>query len=312
MKIIGRENELKRLTKFIDSDGLSAAFIFGRRRIGKSELIHQLLRQSNVRGFYYECKQVAQKSNVISLAEVLSESMNLPRLEFENIEEILRYIFELAKKEKIILVLDEYPYLRESVKGMNSILQSLIDVLEKLIKMEVVVKKAPINDENNKKRAGYYIADNLSSFYYRYIFKYSFQMNIMNSEVFYKKYIEKDFEEQYVSHAFEEIFRQYLIRLNKSGKTNPIFMKIGKYYYDNPKEHSIGELDIVTEDERGFIFYEVKFGKKPMTDQMIACEMQQVKDTGINCYKYVFISRSGFECKEADNIGLIGLNELFE
>jgi len=30
-------------------------------------------------------------------------------------------------KEKLVLVLDEYPYLRESVKGMDSILQSVID-----------------------------------------------------------------------------------------------------------------------------------------------------------------------------------------
>lgn len=39
------------------------------------------------------------------------------------------------------------------------------------MKMEVVEKKAPINDESNKKKAGYYICDNISFFYYRYIFK---------------------------------------------------------------------------------------------------------------------------------------------
>ena len=47
------------------------------------------------------------------------------------------------------------------------------DVLDKLIRMEVVEKKAPINDENSKKKAGYYICDNLSLFYFRYIFRYS-------------------------------------------------------------------------------------------------------------------------------------------
>lgn len=36
------------------------------------------------------------------------------------------------------------------------------------MKMEVVEKKAPINDENNKRKAGYYICDNLTLFYYRY------------------------------------------------------------------------------------------------------------------------------------------------
>ena len=48
-----------------------------------------------------------------------------------------------------------------------------IDVLDNLIRMDVVKKEAPINDENNKKKAGYFISDNLSLFYYKYIFIYT-------------------------------------------------------------------------------------------------------------------------------------------
>ncbi len=106
------------------------------------------------------------------------------------------------------------------------------------MRMEVLVKNAPINDTGNRKKAGYYISDNRSLFYYRYILKYSSQMKIMDSEVFYKKYIEKDFEEQYVPKLFETICRQYLIRMNKAGKMNPVFERIGKYYYDNPSTHT--------------------------------------------------------------------------
>ena len=53
---------------------------------------------------------------------------------------------------------------------------TLADVLEKLIRMELVRKEAPINDEHNRRKSGYYIADNLSLFYYRYVFRYSSQM----------------------------------------------------------------------------------------------------------------------------------------
>ena len=124
---------------------------------------------------------------------------------------------------------------------------TLADVLEKLIKMEVVKKTAPINDEDNKKKAGYYICDNLSLFYYRYIFKYSSQLQIMDSEVFYDKYISDDFEDIYVPHIFEDICRQYLIRQNRLGKITPVIEKIGKYYYDDPKTHTNGEFDVVTQ-----------------------------------------------------------------
>ncbi len=45
---------------------------------------------------------------------------------------------------------------------------TLVDVLEKLMRMEVVKREVPINDENNRRKAGYYISDNLSLFYYKY------------------------------------------------------------------------------------------------------------------------------------------------
>lgn len=458
MKFIGRKEELSKLDKVINSDEMNFTLIYGRRRVGKSELVSQALSKSEVKKLYYECKQVAQESNVNGLSEIVSETMGLPKLGFTDIESLLNYIFELSTKEKMVLVLDEYPYLRESVKGMDSILQAvvdkyrkdskltliilgsyvevmrsllehenplygrvdltinlkqmdyyessffypnysaedkvriysvfggipyynrliddsksvkenilsliaspgarlenevsmylnaelskivnanevfealsrgfskysdilsqshvssgptLVDVLDKLISMEVVVKTAPINDSANKKKIAYYICDNLSLFYYRYIFKYSSQMQIMDSDVFYKKYIEKDFEEYYVPHMFENVCRQYLIRKNKAGEIEPVIENIGKYFYDNPEKRTNGEFDIVTEDESGYVSYEVKFRKKPVSDEMIDEEIEQVKATGIDCYKYVFFSRSGFRCEKRDDVVLIALEEIF-
>lgn len=459
MKFIGREEQLKKLDRVINKEELTFSLIYGRRRVGKSELVKQAIKRNNVKSFYYECKQVSEVGNATGLGEIVSEIMELPKLGYSDIEAVLKYIFELSVKENIILVLDEYPYLRENIKGMDSILQSLVDkykdtskltliilgsyvevmrsllehsnplygrvdltidlkqmdyyesamfypnfssedkvriyavfggipyynrliddtrsvkdniieliassgarlenevsmylnaeiskiinanevfealsrgftrysdilsqshvssgptlvdVLDKLMRMEVVVKTAPINYGNNKKKAGYYISDNLSLFYYRYIFKYSSQMKIMDSEVFYKKYIEKDFEEHYVPHIFETICSQYLIRMNRAGNIEPVFEKIGKYYYDNPAEHTNGEFDVVTEDENGYVFYEVKFKKTPVTDEIIEKEISQVEATGLNCYKYAFISRSGFDCQHRDNVKLIAFDEMFE
>ena len=459
IKFIGRKEFLNKLKKQVDTDEMSFSLIYGRRRVGKSELVKETLRCANEKSIYFECKQVAEESNVASLSAIVSDVMGLPKLGYTDIESLLDYIFKLAVNEKLILVLDEYPYLRESVKGLDSILQSLvdryrersklkviilgsyveimrsllehsnplygrvdltielkqmdyyesalfypefspedkvriysvfggipyynrliddkksvrdnmidliassearlenevsmylsaetskiinanevfealargysrysdilsqshvssgptlIDVLDKLIKMEVVVKTAPINDPNNKRKAGYQIADNLSLFYYRYIFKYLSQMKIMDSSVFFSKYIEKDFEENYVPHQFEEICKQYLIRENKAGNINPVFEKIGKYYYDNPKEHTNGEFDIVTEDELGFAFYEVKFRKAPVTKSMVENEIAQVDATGLKCYKYVFFSRSGYEEMDFDNVVKIDIKVLFD
>lgn len=134
----------------------------------------------------------------------------------------------------------------------------------------------------------------------------------MGSSIFFSKYIEKDFEEKYVPLQFEEICKQYLIRENKAGNINPVFEKIGKYYYDNPKEHTNGEFDIVTEDELGFAFYEVKFKKVPISKSMVEEEIAQVDATGLQCYKYVFFSRSGYEEMNFDNVVQIDIKALFE
>jgi len=458
MKFYGRNKELMKLSKLITADDMLMGLIYGRRRIGKSELVKQALKEAGITSIYYECKQVTEESNVQSLCDVLSDSLNLPRLGYTKVEETLEYIFNLSKNDNMVLVLDEYPYLRENVKGLDSILQAvidrhredsrlkliilgsyvevmkslleksnplygradlvinlkqmdyyeaslfypnmtnedkvriysvfggvpyynrlvddkksvreniinliaspgarlenevsmylnaeiskivnanevfealsrgfskysdilsqshvssgptLVDILDKLMKMEVVEKKAPINDENNKKKAGYYICDNLSLFYYRYIFKHTSQLNIMDSEVFYDKYIDKDFEEYYIPHRFEEVCTQYLIRQNRLGNIEPVIEKIGKYYYDDPKNKTNGEFDVVTQDERGYVFYEVKFRKKKISKEMIDNEINQVKATGFDCYKYVFFARAGFTIKENDYIKFIKLDQMF-
>ena len=458
MTFFGRKRELTQLKNLISSDGMLMSLIYGRRRIGKSELVKQAIKESGTKSIFYVCKQVTEESNVQSMCEVLSDSLGLPKLGYTKVEEIVDYIFKLSKEESIVFVLDEYPYLRENVKGLDSIIQALVDkyredsklklivlgsyvevmksllkesnplygrtdlvidlkqmdyyesalfypnmtyedkvriysvfggvpyynrlvddkksvkdniielvaspgarlenevsmylnaeiskivnanevfealargfskfsdvlsqshvsssptladVLDKLIKMEVVEKKAPINDENNKKKSGYYICDNLSLFYYRYIFKYSSQLKIMDPEVFYDKYIDEDFEESYIPHRFEETCTQYLIRQNRLGAIDPVIEKIGKYYYDDPKTKTNGEFDLVTLDEKGYAFYEVKFRKKKMSKEVIDTEINQVKATGLNCYKYVFFSRAGFTAKETEDVKFIKLEQLF-
>ena len=454
----GREIERKKLCTMFQADGQMISLIYGRRRIGKSELIKQVLKETEIKSIYYECKQTTEQNNVDSLAELIGELFDFPKPAFENMEVLLQFLFQKAEKEQLILVLDEYPYLRENSKGLDSILQSvidhykdtsnmklivcgsyvdtmkallekqnplygridltlnlkpmdyyesalfysefsdedkvrlfsvfggipyynrlidsgksvrdniidliaspgarlenevsmylnseiskitnanevfealakgfsrykdildqsnvssgpaLIDILDKLMRMDVVAKEAPINDENNKKKSGYFISDNLSLFYYKYIFRNMSRLNIMDSDVFYDRYISEDFETKYVPKSFERICKQYLIRKNRKGLMDEIFEKIGKYYYDDPAEKKNGEFDIVTQDDRGYIFYEAKFRKDPVTENIVQNEIRQVEQTGLKCYKYGFFSRGGFTCEKEENRILIELSELY-
>lgn len=459
MEFYGRKEETRKLERLLKKQGEKMCLIYGRRRVGKSELVKHVIRTSGEKYIYYECKQTTEMNNTNSLAVLIGEYYGFPKPSFSGIEEELEYLFKASCREKMILVLDEYPYLREAVTGMDSILQSLIDryrddaqmklilcgswidvmksllerenplygrsdlsidlkpmnyldsslfyqsfsdndkvrlysvfggipyfnkmidpdmsvreniidliaspdaqlinevpaylhseiakitnanevfevlaqgyskysdilsqshvssapamvdTLDKLIGMEIVKKEAPINDENNKKKTGYFITDRLSDFYYRYIFRYLSQLNVMNPDDFHDRFIDEDFESQLVPQVFEDICRQYLILQNKAGKMDVPFEKIGKYWYDDPVNHKNGEFDVVTMDSKGYVFYEVKFRKKAVTREMIDEEIKQVNQCGLSCRKYGFFSRTGFDAEPRENEVFIPLEKLYE
>lgn len=127
MSFIGREGELERLKKFLAAPGQSAALIYGRRRVGKSELLLQALRAHSDNFIYLECRESSERSNVQALSEAISQALQLPQLSFGDFESALSFLFEQARHREVVLALDEYPNLRATVKGADSILQVLLD-----------------------------------------------------------------------------------------------------------------------------------------------------------------------------------------
>ena len=189
---------------------------------------------------------------------------------------------------------------------------TLADILERLTRMELVEKVAPINERRNKRRAGYRICDNLSAFYYRYVFRYSSQMQVMEPGAFFDRFVARDFEEQYVPRAFEAVCRQYLVRRNKAGLMDEPFFLVGKYYYDDPAAKRNGEFDVVTEDAHGYVCYEAKFRERPLDRALVDAEKAQVDASPLNCYRYGFFSRSGFDCDPAQDEVFITLDEMYD
>ena len=458
MKFIGRTTELDRLAKFYNSDGQRAALVYGRRRVGKSELITKSIADLKQTCIYYECKQTSEMNNVGSLARIIAEILGQPPFAFQSMEEALSYLFDRSTSEDIVLVLDEYPYLRKATTGMDSVIQTLldthrdkshlklvlcgsyidvmrslmqeqnplfgridlaidlkpmdywdsaqfypsfshedkvrlysvfggiphynrlidpdatvrdniielvtspgarldneialylkselsktananevfetladgysrysdirdqshissdptlVDALKRLEGLELVAKEAPINDPANKRKARYLISDNLALFYYRYVFPNASSRNVMDPQRFYERFIERDFEEQHVPRRFERICQQFLVRENIASRLRDPFEQIGRYWYDIPSEHRNGEFDIVTRDGDDYVFYEAKFRSAPISRSMVEEEIEQVKATGLSCKAYGFISRSGFENFELDNVRKYDLDDLF-
>lgn len=188
---------------------------------------------------------------------------------------------------------------------------SLNDILEKLIKMDLIEYIYPINDKKNKYKSGYVIKDPITKFFYRYLYNNRSACALMDSDVFYEEMIAKDFESVLVPKTFEIIAKQYLVRRNRLGMNQPLLTDIGTYWYDDPLTKTNGQFDVVGEAKQGYVFYEVKFTKEPITDSVIHEELEQVSKTSLKPIKYGFVSRSGFKVSADNDYELIDLNDIY-
>lgn len=188
---------------------------------------------------------------------------------------------------------------------------SLSDILEKLLKMDLVEYVAPINDKNNKTKSGYRISDNTTRFYYRYLFHNLSALSFLSDKQFYQEVIKEDFDSCLVPNVFETMAKQHLARLNSEGKLSPLLFNIGTYWYNLPKEKKNGQFDVVGEAKNGYVFYEVKFTASKIDDHIIKEEIDQVSKTALKPIQYGFVSRSGFSLKEEYPYQFITMDEMY-
>lgn len=139
MRFIGRNAELQQLSRFLDRSPDSLGVVYGRRRVGKSELLRQALKHSGLQYVFFECRQTSETQNLAALQATIGLQLNEPPLAFASLEGALEQLFRRASDKPLVLVLDEYPYLHGLVKGIDSILQALIDRFNGRSKLKVVL-----------------------------------------------------------------------------------------------------------------------------------------------------------------------------
>lgn len=124
---IGRERELNSLNKLYASGKFEFAVIYGRRRVGKTALISQFIKDK--RAVYFTGVESNAKQNLENLSKNIMEYRMDWQVEtsFLSFQAALEYVFKLSQKERLILVIDEYPYVARASKSLASTLQLLID-----------------------------------------------------------------------------------------------------------------------------------------------------------------------------------------
>lgn len=124
---IGRENELHALNKRYCSDRFEFVVIYGRRRVGKTALISEFTKDKDT--IFFTGIETNAKQNLDNFSRCIMEYNTgiAVNTSFLNFQAALEHVFELAKTKRIVLVIDEYPYVARASKSLASTLQLLID-----------------------------------------------------------------------------------------------------------------------------------------------------------------------------------------
>lgn len=124
---IGRKRELSILEHQYHSDKFEFTVLYGRRRIGKTALINEFVKDKKV--IYFTGVESNAKQNLENLSRSIMRFKPDRPIEsvFPTFQTALEYVFSNSLDERIIFVIDEYPYVARASKSLASTLQLLID-----------------------------------------------------------------------------------------------------------------------------------------------------------------------------------------
>ena len=126
---IGRERELKSLNEVYFKAGFGMTIIYGRRRVGKSYLITEFIKDK--KAIFYTATKVGAERNLELFSNQVLGLLDPEYSDatFPSIESVLDILTRKLSEsdEKIILVIDELPYWAEKDEALLSILQKYID-----------------------------------------------------------------------------------------------------------------------------------------------------------------------------------------
>lgn len=126
---IGRERELASLKEFYDRDGIGMTVIYGRRRIGKSTLIAEFVRDK--KNIFYTATKVGKTRNLELFSRQVTDLFmpGVENISFHTTEAVFDFIDKNIGNDKVVLVIDELPYWAERDEALLSIMQKYIDTV---------------------------------------------------------------------------------------------------------------------------------------------------------------------------------------
>ncbi len=130
MAFVNREEELSLLQQLSESRRAELFIVYGRRRVGKTELLRHFCQgRPHV---FFAATQTTDKNQLGDWSRLLWQQAHNEKLTdftFPTWEASFRFLATIAEQQRLVVVIDEFPYLVESNAALPSILQKVWDEL---------------------------------------------------------------------------------------------------------------------------------------------------------------------------------------
>ncbi len=125
LKFLDREEEIREVEAKCESNKSEFVVIYGRRRIGKTELIKKFIEEK--RAFYFLCEKNKIEVESRRFLEKFNRKFDV-FIEARSLEEFFEKISTRFKNERIIIAMDEFSYWIEREKDkISSQFQYIVD-----------------------------------------------------------------------------------------------------------------------------------------------------------------------------------------
>ncbi|MCU4742510.1 ATP-binding protein [Natronoglomus mannanivorans] len=148
-EFVDRERELEQLTACYESDRAEFVVLYGRRRLGKSELARQTIADRDDAVYYQAIESTAQNQ-----LEQFVETVTAAFPELRNVRRDWEVLLEELGERNAIVIVDEFPFLVEEDESIPSRIQRVWDTKLKETGMTLVLIGSSISVMEEKVLSG--------------------------------------------------------------------------------------------------------------------------------------------------------------
>lgn len=124
-----RDNELKSISEFLESDRSKAMLLYGKRRVGKTTLLKDALSSFPGRYIIFECSEGSAEANLRNLCQLVDRTWDVPVAECTSFEKLFSTLQRLGSEG--VIAIDEYQWLKQekAAAAIDSEFKRIIDNL---------------------------------------------------------------------------------------------------------------------------------------------------------------------------------------